>query len=84
MTKNRKLLWTGTGGTIVAALCCFTPILVILLGAVGLSAWLGWIDYVLFPALGFFLLLTLYALYRQRRFPDAARVASPDEPGVNP
>jgi mercuric ion transport protein len=84
MTKNRKLLWTGTGGTIVAALCCFTPILVILLGAVGLSAWLGWIDYVLFPALGFFLLLTTYALYRQRKYPDAARVTAPDEPGVNP
>lgn len=84
MTKNRKLLCTGAGGTIVAALCCFTPILVILLGAVGLSAWLGWIDYVLFPALGFFLLLTVYALYRQRKYPDAARATPLDEPGVNP
>jgi mercuric ion transport protein len=45
---------TGLIGTIVVALCCFTPILVVLLGAVGLSAWLGWIDFVLFPALGFF------------------------------
>lgn len=84
MTKNRKLLCTGAGGTIVTALCCFTPILVLLLGAVGLSAWLGWIDYVLFPALGFFLLLTVYALYRQRKYPDAARVAPLDEPGVKP
>jgi mercuric ion transport protein len=67
MTKNRKLLCTGAGGTIVAAVCCFTPVLVVLLGAVGLSAWLGWLDYVLFPALGFFILLTLYALYRQHR-----------------
>jgi mercuric ion transport protein len=29
------------------AICCFTPALVILLGAVGLSPWLGWVDYVL-------------------------------------
>jgi len=39
----------GLIGTIVAALCCFTPVLVFLLGGLGLSAWLGWIDYLLFP-----------------------------------
>jgi len=82
MTKNRKLLCTGAGGTIVAALCCFTPLLVVVLGAVGLSAWLGWIDVVLFPALGFFILLTAYALYRQRRHPDAAGATSPGESGA--
>ena len=82
MTKNRKLLCTGAGGTIVAALCCFTPLLVVLLGAVGLSAWLGWLDYVLFPALAFFLLLTVYALYRQRKYPDAACAANPDQSGA--
>ena len=35
--------------TVVAALCCFTPILVIGMGAAGLSAWVGGIDYVVFP-----------------------------------
>jgi mercuric ion transport protein len=35
---NRTLLRTGIVGTAVAALCCATPVLVILLGAVGLSA----------------------------------------------
>lgn len=35
--------------TIVAALCCFTPVLVIGMGAAGLSAWIGGIDYVVFP-----------------------------------
>jgi mercuric ion transport protein len=52
---------------VVAALCCFTPILVVLLGAVGLSAALGWLDYVLFPALAFFIGLTIYAVHRQRK-----------------
>lgn len=66
MTDDR-LLKTGVIGTTVAALCCFTPILVVGLGAVGLSAWLGWLDYVLLPALAGFLLLTAYAFYRRRR-----------------
>ncbi|MDH3474771.1 MAG: mercury resistance system transport protein MerF [Rhodospirillales bacterium] len=65
--EDRKLLRTGLVGTIVVALCCFTPVLVVLLGAVGLSAWLGWLDYVLFPALGLFFALTLYAFVRIRR-----------------
>lgn len=61
-----KQLRVGIGGTVIAAVCCFTPLLVVLLGAVGLSAALGWLDYVLFPALAFFVGLTIYALYRRR------------------
>ncbi len=56
---DRKLIATGITGTVMAALCCFTPVLVVLLGTVGLSAWLGWLDYVLFPALAFFIALTV-------------------------
>ena len=65
--NDKKLLSTGIVGTVVAALCCFTPILVVLLGAVGLSAALGWLDYVLFPALAFFIGLTIYAVYRRQK-----------------
>lgn len=61
---NRKLFCTSCTGTIIVALCCFTPVLVIGLGVVGLSAWLGWLDYVLFPALAFFVFLTGYAYWR--------------------
>ncbi len=82
MTKNKKLFCTGAGGTIVTALCCFTPLLVVLFGAVGVSAWLGWIDYVLFPALGFFVLLTVYAAYRWRNHPDETPVAKTEEGGA--
>ena len=69
--NDRKLLRAGIIGTVIAAICCFTPVLVILLGAVGLSAWLGWLDYVLFPALAIFLGLTGYAVYRLKRKPAA-------------
>ncbi|MCP5412078.1 MAG: mercury resistance system transport protein MerF [Alphaproteobacteria bacterium] len=58
---------TGIIGSVIVALCCFTPILVIGLGAVGLSAWLGWLDYVLLPALALFLGLTAWSLWRRQR-----------------
>ncbi len=70
--SNKKRMKTGIIGTVVAALCCFTPVLVVLFGAVGLSAWLGWIDYVLFPALGIFVLLTIYAVYQRSRQSEAS------------
>ncbi len=70
--SNMKQMKTGIIGTVVAALCCFTPVLVVLFGAIGLSAWLGWIDYVLFPALGIFVLLTIYALYQRSRQSEAS------------
>jgi mercuric ion transport protein len=65
--NDRKLLGVGLGGSAIAAVCCFTPALVLLLGAVGLSAWLAWLDYVLLPALVLFLGITAYALLRRRQ-----------------
>ena len=59
---NRALLGAGVAGSLIAAVCCFTPVLVLGLGAVGLSAWLAWADMVLFPALVIFLGLAAYGL----------------------
>ena len=50
--KSDTLLKTGIVGTVIAAICCVTPVLVILFGAVGLSALVVWLDFVLLPALG--------------------------------
>jgi mercuric ion transport protein len=66
MSKDR-LLKTGIIGSVVAALCCFTPVLAVLLGAVGLSALAGWLDLVLVPALVIFLAITGYALWKRHR-----------------
>ncbi len=60
-------LKTGIIGTIILALCCFTPILVLLLATLGLSAITGYLDYVLLPTLVFFILLTIYALVRRKK-----------------
>jgi mercuric ion transport protein len=64
--SDKNLLKTGIIGTVIAALCCFTPVLVILFGAVGLSAVVGYLDYVLLPALAFFVILTIYAVWRRQ------------------
>lgn len=66
MDKDR-LLKVGIVGTIIAALCCFTPVLVILFGVVGLSAIVGYLDFVLLPALAILLALTGYALWRKQQ-----------------
>lgn len=66
MVKDSTLLKLGIGGTLIAALCCFTPILLILLGAVGLGALTGYLDYVLLPALVIFVGITIYALQKRR------------------
>lgn len=64
---DRRLLGTGIVGAAVTAVCCFTPALVIALGAVGLSAWLGGLDVVLLPLLAVFIGLAAYGLVRVRR-----------------
>lgn len=65
--NDHRLLRIGVLGTVIAALCCFSPVLVILLSAVGLSAVVGWLDYVLLPALALFIGIMLYALVHRER-----------------
>jgi mercuric ion transport protein len=67
--KDSTIVRTGVAGSVIAAIWCFTPILAVLLGAVGLSARLGWIDDVLFPALALFLGLVAHGLRWRQRAP---------------
>ncbi len=63
MAKDGKLLRTGSIGTAIAAICCFTPALVVLVGFAGLSAIVSWLDYGLFPMLFASMGLVAFALY---------------------
>jgi mercuric ion transport protein len=38
--RDRTLITTGLVGAVVAAVYCATPLLVVVFGAVGLTAWL--------------------------------------------
>jgi len=61
---RRNLLGLGLAGSALAAVLCFTPILVVLLGAVGLSAAMGYLDFVLLPVLVVFLGVTAVGAWR--------------------
>ena len=65
--ENNRLLRVGVIGAVLTALCCFTPVLVVLFGALGLAALVGYLDYVLFPLLAVFLLLVVVGWYRKSR-----------------
>ncbi len=64
--RDRPLITTGVIGAVLAAICCMTPLLVVVFGAVGLTAWLAKADYVLIPALSLCLALVVFGLYRRR------------------
>jgi mercuric ion transport protein len=67
MANPKTLFRVSVIGTVLVALCCFTPILVVLLGTLGLAALTGYLDYVLLPALVFFIGLTCYAVWRKKK-----------------
>ena len=62
--RTSRLLKLGIIGTVITALCCFTPVLVVLFGVLGLAGLVGYLDYVLFPLLAVFLLLVVVGAVR--------------------
>ena len=63
---DRGLIATGAVSAVVAGVCCATPLLAVLFGAVGLTAWVAKADYVVIPALILCLGLIAFGLYRRR------------------
>ena len=61
-----KMFKTGVLGGIVTAICCFTPILVIIFSAVGLAAAIKYLDFVLFPMLAIFIVLAVVGFIKLR------------------
>tara|TARA_B100000315_G_C14350854_1_gene483930 strand:- start:79 stop:294 length:216 start_codon:yes stop_codon:yes gene_type:complete len=66
-SSNKNLLKVGIIGTVISALCCFTPLLVVLLGVAGLGALTGYLDYILLPALSIFIIIVIYAFVQKQR-----------------
>ncbi len=65
--KGDKCFKAGLWGSIVVAICCFTPVLVVGFGLIGLATLTLYLDYVLFPLLGFFLILAFYGWNLKRQ-----------------
>ncbi|MFZ1087822.1 MAG: mercury resistance system transport protein MerF [Xanthobacteraceae bacterium] len=70
--RDGALITTGVVGGVLAAICCATPLLAVVFGAVGLTGWLTKADYVLIPSLIICLGLIGVGLYRRRVRQDAA------------
>ncbi len=66
MDQNTKLIGTGVAGAVLSLLCCVTPVLALLLSAIGLTAFVAKLDYVLIPAFVAFITLAIFALIRRR------------------
>ena len=67
IAPSKKKFYAALAGTLLVALCCFTPILVITLGAIGLSAFTPYLDYVLLPGLAVLIALTVISYARWRK-----------------
>jgi mercuric ion transport protein len=57
----------GGIGTAIVALCCFTPVLVIALTALGAATVLAYLDYVLLPLLLVFTAITFTGVQQIRK-----------------
>lgn len=66
MTPRSQLIASALG-TILIAVCCFTPLLVIVLATVGLAVFTPYLDLVLFPALAVLIALTWISYRRYMR-----------------
>lgn len=63
---SKKSFFASLVGTILVAVCCFTPILVVLFSAVGFSAFTPYLDLVLLPAFVIMIVLTILSYRRWR------------------
>ena len=64
---SKKGIYAALAGTVLVALCCFTPILVITLSTVGLAALTPYLDFVLLPALVLMLIVTVMSYIRWKK-----------------
>jgi mercuric ion transport protein len=81
MRGDRALIATGAIGATVTAVCCATPVLTVVLGAAGLTAWLAKADYVVIPALVISIGLVSLGLYLRHTGARACRDPSRSRSG---
>ena len=76
--KDRALITAGAAGAVLAAICCAAPLLAVVLGAFGLTAWLAKAAYAVIPALLVCAGLVVYRL-NPRRTMTGCRTSTPND-----
>ncbi|MCF2969966.1 mercury resistance system transport protein MerF [Synechococcus sp. Nb3U1] len=64
--KSKVTFWASVLGTVIVSLCCFTPVVAITISAIGLGVMIGYLDYILLPALVVLLIITFVSYRRYR------------------
>ncbi len=79
MPSNRgnRLITTGVIGGIIAVICCVTPVLIVLFGALGLAGATGYLDYALLAAMVIFLGLIIYGEWLERNCAVENKIVQP-------
>jgi mercuric ion transport protein len=67
MSQYKNNFITSLAGTLLVAVCCFTPVLVIALGAAGLSAYVPYLDFILIPALAVLVIITVVSYIKWKK-----------------
>ena len=67
MDSNSKLVGTGVISALFSLLCCATPLLAFVLGALGLAAYISKADYILIPVFLASAAMIAFAVVRRRR-----------------
>ena len=67
MNKYKKTFVASLVGTIIVAVCCFTPLLVVILGAIGLSIIVPYLDVILLPALCLLLIISIISYIKWKK-----------------
>jgi mercuric ion transport protein len=78
--NDRSLIATGGITAVLTAICCATPILAVLLEAIGLTAWIAKADYIVTAVLLLGVALVALGLYRRHVSGTCATAsAAPDD-----
>jgi mercuric ion transport protein len=64
---SKSLVKLGALGSVIAGICCFTPIATILLSAIGLGAVNAYLDFILLPLLVFCIGMFLAGIFLLKR-----------------
>jgi mercuric ion transport protein len=67
MNKHKKTFIASFLGSAAVAVCCFTPLLVVVSGAVGLSVIVPYLDFLLLPALGLLICITILSFIKWKK-----------------
>lgn len=76
---SKKRIHSAIAGTLLVALCCFTPVLVVALLTIGLGAFTPYLDYILYPALAVMVFVSFRAYRTYKNDCDSCAIINKND-----